>query len=350
MNSEQPLVSIVIPSYNKADLLIEMVDSIIKQTYSNWELTIVDDGSEEIEFSKIQSFLENDERCHLLSRNREPKNGNTCRNIGMESSHGDFLLFFDSDDLITPICIENRVLFMQAHPECDYSSFPYAVFQNGDQSPFLNGEKRFKKVPEAEIISNILKVDYPFTVWSNIYRKSSILSLNLKWDERIYVYQDFDFMLMSALSNLKHAYSDGSPDYYYRQFKKGNNVSGNYVSDIKIQSSYYLFSKALSFLDKRFDSEDRKKDITSFIYTHIERLIKACKYTETEAFVKMLSMHYERDFVSRIEAINHRCKKIKSYKRRQICLHYMLYKASGIRLFKLLFFHEVIKSVIPFRR
>lgn len=340
-----PKVSIIIPSYNKAELLIEMIESIIAQTYKNWELIIVDDGSDEKNYMKILSFVKSDERCTYTKRNREPKNGDTCRNIGVDMAQGEYLILFDSDDVVAPNCLEQRVRFMQAHPEIDYASFPYAVFFDGGKNPFTSAEKRLKVVPDEEILSFILRTDYPFTVWSNIYRKSSLE--NIKWDENIYVYQDFDYMLTCALSDLKHAYSDGTPDYYYRQFKGGSNVSGNFVSEKKIKSSYYLFSKTLEKLESRNDSIDRKEDLLRFVFIHIERLIRNNRFEETSSLLTMLSCHYDTNLISRIDYVNKRCVKIKSKKYFLVYLHFKLYMVSKMRLFKLLFIHEMVKLFVP---
>ena len=94
--TKSPLISVVIPTYNKSSYLIEMLRTIKEQTYNNWELLIVDDGSDEIEYEKVNEFVSDDERIKLMKRNREPKNGDTCRNIGMEQARGKYIIIFDS--------------------------------------------------------------------------------------------------------------------------------------------------------------------------------------------------------------------------------------------------------------
>lgn len=266
-----PKVSIIIPSYNKAELLIEMIESIIAQTYKNWELIIVDDGSDEINYMKILSFVTSDERCTYTKRNREPKNGDTCRNIGVDMAQGEYLILFDSDDVVAPNCLEQRVRFMQSHPEIDYASFPYAEFQNGDIDYQRTAKKLYKEVDDNDILLSILKADYPFTVWSNIYRKTAIE--NIKWDENVFIYQDFDFMFNCALAGLRHGYGDLDIDYYYRQFTDGSNVSGKTISKEKCDSTLYLFSKTLSILKENVNYKKFKKAFFNFILLHFSRLL-----------------------------------------------------------------------------
>lgn len=289
-----PLVSIVIPSFNKSDLLIEMIDGIFKQTYKRWELIIVDDGSDEENFNNVHSFVSADERCTYLRRSREPKNGDTCRNIGMEMAKGEFLIIFDADDIIAPTCLENRVKFMIDHPDCDYASFPYARFNNGDKWPFKDVKKLFNVVPEERMISHFLKADYPFTVWSNIYRTDVVKKI--KWDEKVYVYQDFDFMINCIHARLRHMYCDGEPDYFYRQFVDGLNVSGSFVSTNKNDSNIYLFSKTLDNLKGRDLYEFYKKDFFDFIVLQYQRLLMGSTKENVDKYITLIKKYYSRSF------------------------------------------------------
>ena len=211
--TRSPLVSVVIPTYNKSAYLIEMLKTIKVQTYSNWELFIVDDGSDDEEYAKVMAFVSDDDRIKLMKRNREPKNGDTCRNIGMDLAKGKYIIIFDADDLVSKTCFENRVRFMEEHPEYDYVSFPSASF--------IEGTKDIKKshydTSDNDILGDLLLTKYPFTVWANIYKNSALEGI--RWDEKVYIYQDFDFMVQCILEGLKHGWADSvEPDYFYRVF------------------------------------------------------------------------------------------------------------------------------------
>lgn len=286
-----PSVSIVIPSFNKADLLIEMIKSIIRQTYKDWELIIVDDGSDEENFNEVHSFVSADSRITHIRRNREPKNGDTCRNIGMEMAKGEYLIIFDSDDIITPTCLEKRVAFMQAHPDCDYASFPYGIFQDGNKNAPDEAQKLFNVVTANQILSSLLKGDYPFTVWSNIYRRKAVQKI--LWDEKVFVYQDFDFMVNCALKGLSHEYGDSELDYYYRQFSDGSNVCGDFISKQKCDSTLYLFEKTIkSLIDNNLFVKNKKDFLNGLILIHYKRLLLGSDRTNIKAFIDMCSKYF----------------------------------------------------------
>lgn len=98
---EKGLVSIIIPVFNRETLLPETLDSILEQTYSQWECIIVDDGSTDASLEVALTYASNDSRFKVYQRPWYKKKGaNTCRNYGYKLSKGEFIQWFDSDDVM----------------------------------------------------------------------------------------------------------------------------------------------------------------------------------------------------------------------------------------------------------
>lgn len=105
-----PLVSIIIPTYNRGHIIGETLDSILIQTYSNWECIIVDDGSTDTTVEVVKQYLAKDKRFQYHKRALDrPKGANACRNYGFELSKGEFIQWFDSDDLMEKTKIEEQI-------------------------------------------------------------------------------------------------------------------------------------------------------------------------------------------------------------------------------------------------
>ena len=102
-------VSIITPLFNRAHVLQQTADSVISQTHSDWEWIVVDDGSTDGGEDQVRRWAREDSRIQLHIRDRNPKGACTCRNVGASLSTGDFLIFLDSDDLLTPLCLEQRL-------------------------------------------------------------------------------------------------------------------------------------------------------------------------------------------------------------------------------------------------
>jgi glycosyltransferase involved in cell wall biosynthesis len=179
------MISIVIPTYNCAGLLSEMVNAIVSQTYKDWELIVVDDGSTDNTATIMDSYV-TDERVIYVTRPTTIRKGaQGCRNYGFSLAKGEYVCFFDSDDLISRTCLEERISFIEKE-RCDYAIFPAATFQDDVK------EYKLSKmgVPTGEdILTSFLSHYAQFTVWTAIYRKNAIE--NIQWDEKIKVYQDF---------------------------------------------------------------------------------------------------------------------------------------------------------------
>lgn len=105
-----PLVSIIIPTYNRADLIGNTLDSILAQTYTNWECIVVDDGSTDDTEIVVMDYVKSDARFQYHKRpETKIKGANACRNFGFEISKGELVNWFDSDDLMLDVALQSKL-------------------------------------------------------------------------------------------------------------------------------------------------------------------------------------------------------------------------------------------------
>jgi glycosyltransferase involved in cell wall biosynthesis len=110
--NNQPLVSVIIPTYNRAHLIGETLDSVLAQTYQNWECIIVDDGSKDNTDEVVGKYVKKDSRFKYYHRPEEHlPGGNGARNYGIIKSEGDFINFLDSDDYLHAFTLEDKFKF-----------------------------------------------------------------------------------------------------------------------------------------------------------------------------------------------------------------------------------------------
>ncbi|WP_242117945.1 glycosyltransferase family 2 protein [Aestuariivivens sediminicola] len=124
---QDPLVSIIIPVFNRAQLVGKTIDSVLSQTYNNWECIVVDDGSIDDTIGVVRSFCERDKRISCYLRQRLPKGASTCRNIGLSKAEGQFVIFLDSDDYLMPGCLASRLHYFKDNMDCDFLVFPMGM-------------------------------------------------------------------------------------------------------------------------------------------------------------------------------------------------------------------------------
>lgn len=140
-----PLVSIAIPAYNSEATLPAAIQSIFAQTYTNWELIIIDDGSSD-RTSEIVTMIA-DARVKVL-RDGQNRGLPYRLNQATEASSGEFLFRMDADDLMHPERIEKQVRFLQSNPEIDLVGTAVATINKHNQITGIRGEESLRRTPK----------------------------------------------------------------------------------------------------------------------------------------------------------------------------------------------------------
>lgn len=287
-------LSVLIPCFNNGQLLSEMLDCCIRQSFKDFEVIVVDDQSTDNGATAhiLEQYSKKDTRIKVYIRNREPKGSVTCRNIALQHSVGEYIIHFDADDLISDICLEKRVLYMEDHPECDYASFPAMEFYDRNKMPKLSdaGNRWGVECYGKDLLESFLTAKYSFTTWNNIYRKDAIAGI--EWDERVKIYTDFSFIVPCILSGLKHMFSETNEvDYFYRKGIQGNMCS-SFLSQEKVDSTLYLFDKTLKRLKARADYDIRKRQFFKFMALQNHRLLTDGDKYKVKQFLAFLKEYY----------------------------------------------------------
>lgn len=129
------LVSIIMPSYNTATYIAASIKSVLAQTYTNWELIIIDDCSTDNTDEIVKPFL-TDKRIKYL-KNKQNSGAAITRNRALREAKGKWIAFLDSDDLWVPQKLEKQLSFM-AQNNYDFTYTDYRICLNGRWLPFIN--------------------------------------------------------------------------------------------------------------------------------------------------------------------------------------------------------------------
>ena len=252
----QPLVSIIIPNFNRSATIAETLDSVLAQTYLHWEAILVDDGSTDRSIEIINDFMKKNERIKFFSRHREPKGPSTCRNIGVEKSNGEYLIFLDSDDLLADFCLEQRVKFIKGNPNLDFAVFNLELFNEvpGDVLTIFN------KYPEKNdtYLKMFLRNELPWACPNPIWKKESFVNLG-GFNEDLIIMEDPELHTRALLNRLKYdVFSNGIPDCYYR-VNSFNTDKREYFYELSIKGRmYYIKNIFLLIKNKSIDTNYRK--------------------------------------------------------------------------------------------
>lgn len=130
--SDQPLVSIITPLYNAGPFISKTIQSVLDQTYQNWELLIVDDASTDNGSALVLDYVENEPRIKFFA-NKTNNGAAHCRNQATTEALGDYIAFLDADDLWHTEKLQKQLRFMQEN-DCEVSFTSYLqIDENGNQ-------------------------------------------------------------------------------------------------------------------------------------------------------------------------------------------------------------------------
>lgn len=211
--NKQTKVSVIVPTYNCQATIAETIDSVRSQTIIYWELICVDDGSSDNTCKIIETYSRIDGRIKLLKRNRLPKGGSVCRNIGAANASGQYLLFLDSDDLLSADCLSQRLKKIQEGNN-DFIVAQYATFTH---SVDLFQTRKAEKIPKEKYKCCFAGLVAVWQTMCTFWRKEFFLSIG-GFDERFSRLQDIEIhfrALIRSKDNFEVFYSE-KPDCFFR--------------------------------------------------------------------------------------------------------------------------------------
>ena len=143
------MVSIIMPAYNAESFISEAIQSVVTQSYRNWQLIIINDGSTDRTEEIISRFV--DARIVYV---RTTNNGvSAARNAGLEKSVGQFICFLDSDDVLTPTSLEERVNIFRMRPDVDFVDGSVIVTKREIQDVVRIWTPSFQGPPFSELVA-----------------------------------------------------------------------------------------------------------------------------------------------------------------------------------------------------
>ncbi|MGH2110157.1 glycosyltransferase family 2 protein [Aerococcus urinaeequi] len=276
----KPIISVIVPVYNASDYINVLLDSIMKQTFKNFEVLLVNDGSTDNSLDICEEYSLIDSRFKVINKS----NGgvSSARNVGMNQALGEFITFADSDDYVSEVWLERLYSPLSTNSNIDFSMCDYFI---------IKGDKRFsvKTTYSSEIlerdfiisqlIGNMLNSNTPYVgisvVWNKLYRKSFIGDLR------------FDLLL------------DHAEDWWFNHFLLDK---ARRIAVVNEELYYYCVLINSESLTKKFNI----RKLNSLIYTYPTLIDYVKKYNIPiiEANTKRLNTIIDELIQSKISLTN----------------------------------------------
>ena len=266
-----PLVSIIIPSYNRFFLIGETLDSILLQSYSNWECIIIDDGSTDGTIALLEEYKNKDKRIKIFKRpNSLIKGANSCRNYGFHQAKGDYINWFDSDDIMYNQFIELKInsFLKNENLNCVISK---TEFFKDVKTNIIGQEKR--TTDSANLLEDFIQLKCSWYVcdpmWDKKYLKNKkLLSVELLKG------QDRDFHIRMLMDNDINLHFLNEYLVGYRQHE--NTISNNFSKEI-------AFSIHNRLKERIIELKEYGVSVSTLMFIYIE-LCKNYRFLRSEEF------------------------------------------------------------------
>ncbi len=268
------LISVVIPTYNRSKLIKRTIDSVLAQTYTNFELIIVDDASTDNTESVINEYKDSRIKFIKLSENSK---GTKPRNIGIQESKGAYIALLDSDDEWLPNKLEKQLKFLMKFNDDNVVCFTDLILKGTNKTSYSSNRKVFENEDILEYI--FLGKNW---VQTSTYMFSSKLGKKTLFNPSLQKHQDWDFCLRLEKNGAKFMNLSECLAVYYlddRDGRIGNNlkykqslawldsVRGDVSQKVQIAFLVRVITKPLIF------NKQRRKALSLYIDARKEGVI-----------------------------------------------------------------------------
>lgn len=270
----EKLVTVVIPTYNRATTINEAIESVLNQSYKKIEILICDDFSTDHTVEKVNELFKEHNNIRVISRKDKLKGANAARNLGITEARGDYIVFLDSDDILIKDSIYNRIKIFEEYPEIDM------VYGNC----IING-----KVCEFDKIQNFNQKKYlmeelslcnfsVMMVKKNVFDVCSLLDTHLKsWQD--------DGLVLELNKHNKKMYHCGCA------------VDENRLSKNSITSNYWNLYEGCRCIVKRYKKDIlREKSVFRFVLWKMRILLNWFRAKEQTGKNSIEKWTYEKLF------------------------------------------------------
>ena len=234
MGIKGELISIIVPVYNTENYLNRCVESILNQTYEQFELILVDDGSTDNSFEVCEKYAKADNRVVVIHKDNGGQS--SARNLGIKSAHGNYYAFVDSDDWVAEDFIEKLYSLIKKY-DADISVVNYRISYSFPQN-ILNDEpeKEFVWKKDEAVKYIFEQTNTNVAVWNKLYKREIVTGCQFPEGQ---FYEEYLFQL-NVLKNVNTVASSTAKKYFY--FQRDNSTVHLKTPKKEIDNMYSFYS------------------------------------------------------------------------------------------------------------
>ncbi|HOQ03820.1 MAG TPA: glycosyltransferase family 2 protein [Anaerohalosphaeraceae bacterium] len=285
------MVSVCMAAYNTASFIRQAIESVLAQTYRDFELVVVDDGSTDDTATVVQSFQ--DRRIRFFSQPH--KNFASAINRAIQEARGQFVLGVDSDDFITPDYLERMITFVIQNPDYDYY-YPEKLTLVDETEKPTGVEWKYDSIENPEILPALLfaRGNSPIPNSGSLKRRALFEKTGLY--RELDNVEDFDFLCRCG-PQIRFRRVAGGCGYFYRRMDRSNNA--------RYEQRHRITAQCLEEMIERYrpeqlypflkgDDFERKKQFWNYIISIFEKHAETYRQRKGEIFAQCAEKYRQR--------------------------------------------------------
>jgi len=274
------LISVIIPTFNSSKHIKATLNSVLAQTYGQWECILVDDGSVDLTETIVANYQEKDPRFRLYKRPEDlPKGPSSARNYGVTKANGDYLIFLDADDLLATTCLENRVTQFQQYQECDFLVFQMERFLD---EPDFSKKEIVAEQDKNQVLKSFIQLHGQWPITAPIYKTAFFKTIG--FNSELVVFEDLEVAIKAIVQasdfKIYHAI-----DCYYRNdanYKtKYNSIE---VKTKMVKCFAHLLLSLVTLIQINNEKRFQNKDIKSYFVKSYKTFFRFTILENSRAF------------------------------------------------------------------
>lgn len=262
-----PLISIIVPAYNLETHIKNTLECIISQDYNNIELVLVDDASYDNTLLIVQEVLTSTNIKHIIIKHETNLGVSAARNSGMRAANGEFLLFWDGDDLADNNFIS--ILFKAISSKSGKCDLAFCGYRNREEengmeqpiSPSIATGKTPQQITALRILNKIVP-----SLCTFLYRKTYLCEINLNFYDGCTAGEDVEFVIKSLVRCRQLAFSPLTPYVYllHKQMGSRKNSDLGKIQIIHYEHNTEAHSRTADYL-QLYAKDNKLKNIVNFL-------------------------------------------------------------------------------------
>lgn len=241
-------ISVIIPVYNVEKYLEECIDSVLKQTYRDFEIILVDDGSTDSSGDICDRYALKDERIRVI--HKENAGLSSARNVGFDMASGEYVYFLDSDDYIANNMLKKAIETIDAE-KCDFVFFKAISFEDDTGKTSTENYDYHRDYSVGNPLDFFKEMtdnnEFHMAVWLMFFKKSFLKDKDLYFKEGI-IYEDciFSFKVYCLAEKAAHI----NENLYFRRYRTGSLIKSR-VNEKYFLSIVEVYNEVIAFCDEK---------------------------------------------------------------------------------------------------